>query len=295
MAQVCNHYGIHLTSGGRVVDETKNQGQQFMQIRQNGELVLNEKIVDQITINTDAKQTIKDLFPKIPEKDLFQIIKTAFQLGQNRVGTADEIPLVRRAQLAVVAHIRHIYTNYDKLLRELPYNDARHQVERDTLLKLVEWRGDEQEDEASRRAVDDIVREVVYISDDDESGSDVEEIERIDQEHIRVEELPRQAYADDQRAGLPLRLRPNYEIPEGSYAAPQVARRYSPDEEQLALRDRHRYKVWDSIRADYRNNLAKGSPRLSVEVPLNTELPPVGYEVSHPLYLRPKSAWFCCI
>lgn len=35
--------------------------------------------LDQTTINTEARDAIKDLFPTIPDKDLFQIIKTAFQ------------------------------------------------------------------------------------------------------------------------------------------------------------------------------------------------------------------------
>jgi hypothetical protein len=33
----------------------------------------------QITINTDARDAMRDLFPNIPDKDLNQIIKTAFQ------------------------------------------------------------------------------------------------------------------------------------------------------------------------------------------------------------------------
>ena len=35
--------------------------------------------VSQTTINTEARDAIKDLFPNIPDKDLNQIIKTAFQ------------------------------------------------------------------------------------------------------------------------------------------------------------------------------------------------------------------------
>lgn len=35
--------------------------------------------VSQTTINTEARDAIKDLFPNIPDSDLNQIIKTAFQ------------------------------------------------------------------------------------------------------------------------------------------------------------------------------------------------------------------------
>lgn len=38
-----------------------------------------ESEVSQTTLNTEARDTIKDLFPNIPEKDLNQIISTAFQ------------------------------------------------------------------------------------------------------------------------------------------------------------------------------------------------------------------------
>jgi hypothetical protein len=35
--------------------------------------------ISQITINTEARDVLKDLFPNIPDNDLNQIIKTAFQ------------------------------------------------------------------------------------------------------------------------------------------------------------------------------------------------------------------------
>lgn len=38
-----------------------------------------DSVVSQNTINMEARDAIKDLFPNIPEKDLNQIIKTAFQ------------------------------------------------------------------------------------------------------------------------------------------------------------------------------------------------------------------------
>lgn len=58
--------------------------------------------------------------------------------GQRKVGTAIELPLARRAQLAVVAHIRHIYTDYDRLLKVTSFHEARTTVEEPTLAKLVE-------------------------------------------------------------------------------------------------------------------------------------------------------------
>ena len=38
-----------------------------------------DSVISQNTINMEARDAIKDLFPNIPERDLNQIIKTAFQ------------------------------------------------------------------------------------------------------------------------------------------------------------------------------------------------------------------------
>jgi hypothetical protein len=184
-----------LDSNGHVVKE-KGQEDFFMNIRQKGEVVLSEKVRTQVDINTEAKEIMKDLFPQIPDKDLFQIIKTAFQLGDGKVGTAEEIPLVRRAQLSVVAHIRHVYTDYDKLIRRVPYNEARHAVEADTLKMLIEWSGDNTaQTDDKKRAVEDIFREVIVLSDDEASESDNDDAVQVVNQELRIDELPSHAYA----------------------------------------------------------------------------------------------------
>ncbi|RMZ72720.1 Coiled-coil domain-containing 25 [Pyrenophora seminiperda CCB06] len=72
---------------------------------------------------------VREMFPKIPEADLQAIVDHAFAEGTNRVGNAKELTLARKVQLAVVAHIRHMYTDYDKLLRSDGWLEARSQVE----------------------------------------------------------------------------------------------------------------------------------------------------------------------
>lgn len=79
--------------------------------------------------------------------------------------------LSRRVQLAVLAHIRHTHTRYDELLRETSWQNARKVVEALCLDILVKWRGDE---ETGRDQLDEILREVVIISD---SGSEESEEE----------------------------------------------------------------------------------------------------------------------
>ena len=89
--------------------------------------------------------------------------------GEPLVGLASDIPLSRRVQLAVLAHIRHTHTRYDKLLRETSYANARRTVEKLCLDTLVKWRGDE---ETGRDQLDEILREVIVISDSEGDGED---------------------------------------------------------------------------------------------------------------------------
>lgn len=253
--QVCHYYGIRLTSGGKLIDESKDD-QLFSKVyaKKGGRPKVDDP-KDQVTINTEAKQTIKDLFPNIPDKDLFQIIKTAFQLGDGKVGTAEEIPLVRRAQLSVVAHIRHVYTDYDKLLRQMAYNDARHSVEQSTLARLVEWRGDDDKvDEATRHAAAEALREVIVISDEDETESEGE-YEPIGQDHVRVEELATSAYAP--AIGRNISPNPSLGDPaQAQHILPEMPR-YRPTQDEIAQRDQSRYAVWDQAKRDYRSSILR--------------------------------------
>lgn len=92
--------------------------------------------------------------------------------GEPTVGLQPTIPLSRRVQLAVLAHIRHTHTRYDKLLRETTWMNARKVVEPVCLDILVKWRGDE---ETGRDQLDEILREVVILTDsEDEDGGEGE-------------------------------------------------------------------------------------------------------------------------
>ena len=69
----------------------------------------------------------------------------------------------------MVAHIRHVYTDYDRLLKVTSFHEARSVVEEPTLAKLVAWRGD---DENGKTILEDVFREVIVISDDDGDDDD---------------------------------------------------------------------------------------------------------------------------
>ncbi|KAL2170517.1 hypothetical protein VTG60DRAFT_4803 [Thermothelomyces hinnuleus] len=128
-------------------------------------------------INKQADAAIRDLFPRIPNPDRQAIIEHAFnkskQVGKDPpVGLAADITLSRRVQLAVLAHIRHNHTRYDQLLKETSYVNARKAVESLCLDILVKWRGDE---ETGRDQLDEILREVIVISDSESDESDEED------------------------------------------------------------------------------------------------------------------------
>jgi hypothetical protein len=71
VATVCMELGLYLTSTGKVV-AFEHVDNKLPSRRADSE-------VSQTTINTEARDVIRDLFPNIPDKDLNQIIKTAFQ------------------------------------------------------------------------------------------------------------------------------------------------------------------------------------------------------------------------
>lgn len=71
VAAVCSELGLYLTSTGKT-----------MPIYAMGRVDNNSRAaseVSQVTLNTDARDAMRDLFPNIPDQDLNQIIKTAFQ------------------------------------------------------------------------------------------------------------------------------------------------------------------------------------------------------------------------
>lgn len=75
----------------------------------------------------------------------------------------------RRVQLAVVAHIRHEYTDYDQLLKTGSWMDARQKVEEASLDQLRRWRG---EDDTGIIEMEETFREVIVLDDDEEEGGD---------------------------------------------------------------------------------------------------------------------------
>lgn len=101
------------------------------------------------------------------------------------VGQCQELTLARRVQLAVLAHIRHSHTRYDELLLQTSWKHCRKIVQSLCLDILVKWRGDE---ETGRDQLDEILREVVVISDSENEDSEEEET---DESSVEEQETPR--------------------------------------------------------------------------------------------------------
>ncbi|KAJ5995821.1 hypothetical protein N7481_002798 [Penicillium waksmanii] len=247
VAAVCSELGLYLTSTGKAVP--------FHTMSSRETRPTPDANKDQLTINTEARDAITDLFPNIPLNDLHQIIKTAFQKGQRKVGTASELPLARRAQLAVVAHIRHLYTDYDKLLKSGSFHEARSTVEQPTLAKLVAWRGD---DENGQKALEDVFREVIVISDDDDDSETEEEVlasrDNLDQSveilssHARVHDIQTQPVSFVNTSTLdPLR-----ELSEE--APPGFRFVHSVPKKTVDRRGFSRYQAWNRAMTKYGTN-----------------------------------------
>lgn len=245
VAAVCSELNLYLTSTGKALP-----------VHTLGSLEtrpVTDADKSQLTINTEARDAITDLFPNIPLNDLHQIIKTAFQKGQRKVGTASELPLARRAQLAVVAHIRHLYTDYDKLLKSGSFHDARSTVEQPTLAKLVAWRGD---DENGQKVLEDVFREVIVISDDDDD-SEVEEEAAASNRDQSVEILSSQARSQPISLVKTSALDPlremSEEAPPGFRFVPAVPKKAAD------RRGFSRYQAWNRALTKYGNGSAGGA------------------------------------
>ncbi|KAK0637421.1 hypothetical protein B0T17DRAFT_485061, partial [Bombardia bombarda] len=68
-------------------------------------------------IEGSFENTIVKLFPKIPKAAIPKIVSHAVKKHSRRVGRAGTVDLDERVHLAVRAHIRHVHTDYDQLLK----------------------------------------------------------------------------------------------------------------------------------------------------------------------------------
>lgn len=163
--EACEELG-YIYHHGRFIKEAALQAQR--QQSRMAQIMAKHGVPFNETIEETPEQVgavIKELFPRIPDDDLNQILQHAWEKGSRRVGTNATLDLPRRVQLATIARIRHTYTDYDYLLHAFPWKDARLEVEQECLKKLLEWRGEDAEDDD---VMEELVKDVIVLDDDDE-------------------------------------------------------------------------------------------------------------------------------
>jgi hypothetical protein len=88
----------------------------------------------------DAGAELSVQFPKMPTGEKELVLKHGFRKYSGRVGRTGQMPLSRKIQLAVIAHIRHKHTRYDELLRNgADRLEARKSVQKKIQDILREW------------------------------------------------------------------------------------------------------------------------------------------------------------
>jgi len=164
----------------------------------------------------------------------------------------------------VVAHIRHVYTNYDRLLRTGTYHAARAQIEQKCLDQLVQWRGD---GEDGTNDMEEILREVIVISDDEDDEADTISNTALVGRDSSVEIISSHALANDVHV-RPMDYRDELVVPDDEqpyaleYMVPGIVHRvdqkYQGDEQRakdrFGRRGFGRYRAWDQALDRYRKN-----------------------------------------
>ncbi|KAI4864556.1 hypothetical protein F4820DRAFT_448866 [Hypoxylon rubiginosum] len=93
-----------------------------------------------IKVKADFRASITSQFPQIPEGELAQIVEHATRKYSRRVGRTGTLDLAKKAQLAVRARIRHLHTEYDKMLVDgASRDDARSQIYRKVNDVAMKW------------------------------------------------------------------------------------------------------------------------------------------------------------
>ncbi|KAF2233313.1 hypothetical protein EV356DRAFT_213825 [Viridothelium virens] len=90
-----------------------------------------------------ARVALGERYVAMPAADMDAILARAFAKGSGNVGRTTTLDPARRASLAVEAHVRHTYTEYDGLLREgVAREEARRRIAGRVRGVKGGWRGD---------------------------------------------------------------------------------------------------------------------------------------------------------
>ena len=207
------------------------------------------------------------------------------------------MPLARRVQLAVLAHIRHNHTRYDALLREATWQDARKAVESLCLDLIVKWRGDE---ETGRDQLDEILREVVVISDSEEEEDSDDEVTEVEYYDLTGPAIPRERSSRLACAGSRIQHMAPQAIGQEMFGGAPAAAMSKTAGHHRHQRGFRRYRAWQDAIWRHRNSFrdAEAAPTTYPEQMVvleewthdaaghSHEVMPVN-EMSSPIYIGP--------
>ncbi|TID25953.1 Dimethyl-sulfide monooxygenase [Venturia nashicola] len=217
--KACNWFGVRIDAAGKTTEPND-----FLSARvryalgRHGQRDKRQQI--------DA--AVREMFPRIPPEAADEIIKHAFESASKpgekaRVGNARNLDLAGRVQLAVTAHIRHRYTNYDQLLKNgVRWHDARATVNPPCVAVLRNWMG---EDNAVE--LEETFQEWIDLCDDDEDEDESSSMDISDDEPDHRKSL--NAVDTVHEAAGPSHSR----VPARETRADSRVVRYHPDPEQV--------------------------------------------------------------
>ncbi|KAB2574159.1 hypothetical protein DBV05_g7153 [Lasiodiplodia theobromae] len=94
----------------------------------------------------NARSTLLRLYPATPADAVDDIVAHTFRKHSGRVGRAGDMELDEKVTLGLRAHVRHKYTDYDRLMRHegLDKDEARRRIAHEVDEVVRKWQGGEQ-------------------------------------------------------------------------------------------------------------------------------------------------------
>ena len=94
-------------------------------------------------LEREFRDAVLAQFPGTPEESVTKIVGRAMAKRSRRVGRTGKLDVKERAALAVRAHIRHVHTDYDKLMRSgVARGQARSQIHEKIDEVVLAWGGE---------------------------------------------------------------------------------------------------------------------------------------------------------
>ena len=94
----------------------------------------------------------REQFPNMPAAETQVTIKRALKKRSGRVGRTGTLSIESKVRLAVAAHVRHVHTDYDKLIRQKGGREEARKVVQPAVIQLLQqWKGNKHNARKSAR------------------------------------------------------------------------------------------------------------------------------------------------